>query len=241
MMKKIFLLILFILSSKSFAQVDADEVNLTPIRIPEEFVIRSGDTKIIPLPRLAFIDRMTLEVRTSAFCGEDQFRISFDGQASQNVQLPTGMQGWRTKIVHVSARARNLEIYNSANCKIKIRQMHILPRRFNQGHGPVYYPASDAAAHVSFLLETMLYLESLVGDMDRVTYISSSKKVFGKALSVLNTSPETSQASLKAIQEVIQHLRSITPFIEKLQTIESTFELAQEIQSTQVILERMVR
>lgn len=240
-MKKLFVLFMLILSSISFAQ--EDEVNLNPIRLPEEFTVKCGDSSIIPLPRLAFIDRMTLEVKTSPFCGEDQFRISFDGQAHQNVQVSGGMKGWRTKIITVSARARNIEIYNSSNCKLKVRQIHVLPRRMNQGphHGPVYFPMSDAAAHVSFLLESMLYLDSLVGDADRINYISPSKKVLGKALSVLNTAPETSQASLRVIQDVIVHLQNIAPFIERLQTIETTFELAQEIQLTQVTLERMTR
>ena len=243
-MKKLFVLFMIILSSVSIAQVDTEEVNLTPIKLPEEFTVKCGDTNIIPLPRFAFIDRMTMEVKTSPFCGDDQFRISFDGQAHQTVQVAGGLKGWRTKIITVSARARNIEIYNSGNCKLKIRQINVLPRRFNQGgnsHGPVYYPASDAAAHVSFLLESMLYLDSLMGDADRIQYISPSKKVLGKALSVLNTAPETSQAALKAIQDVIVHLQNIAPFIERLQTIETTFELAQEIQSTQVTLERMTR
>ncbi len=240
-MKLLFLFFTLTLTSLTWAQ--EEEANLTPIRLPEEFTVKCGDTSIIPLPRLAFIDRMTLEVKTSTFCSEDQFSISFDGLAHQNVMVSGGIKGWRTKIITVSARAHNIEIYNTTNCKLKIREIHVLPRRMNQGpqHEPVYFPMSDAAAHVSFLLESMLYLDSLVGDEDRLNYISPSKKVLGKALAVLNSAPGTSQASLKAMQEVIVHLQSLTPFIERLQTIETTFELAQEIQSTKVILERMIR
>jgi hypothetical protein len=241
-MKKLIALFAVIISFLASAQVETDEIKLTPIKMPEEFTIKSGDTKILPLPRFTFIDRLTLEVKTSAFCSDDQFRISFDGESNQTVHV-AGFSSWRTKIITATARARNIEIHNSSNCKMKIRQINILPRRFGQPgqNGPVYHPTSDAAAHVSFLLESMLYLDSLMGDADRIQYISPSKKVLGKALAVLNTSPETSQASLKAIQEVIAHLKSIAPFIERLQTIESTFELAQEIQSTQVTLERMTR
>lgn len=217
-----------------------EEPTLPPIRLMEEVKVKSGDTGIIALPRYTFIDRMTLEIKTALLCGDDTIRFSFDGNQSQNVLVNNGFKGWRTKIITVMANARNIEIYNSSSCSIRIKNIIVLPRRINinQGHT---LPRSEAASYVSFLMETMLYLDSLVGDADRVTYISPSKKVFGQALTILNNAPETSTSSLNAIKEVIEFLNSATPFIEKLQTIESTFGIAQEIQSTKFALERMTR
>lgn len=233
-----------VLSVSAYAQ-DENIVGdaLPTINFPDEVSIKSGDTKIIPLSRFLFLDRITLEVKNGLFCGKDAVRISFDGFNSQNLVLEDSFSGWRNKIVVVGGNARNIEIYNNSNCKMKIRNITILPRRFGsrQGHGPVYYPSTEAAAQVSFLLESILFLDQLVGDADRVQYLSPAKKVIGKAMAVLNTSPETSQAALKSIQEVVTFLKSAEPFLEKLSTIETTFEIGNEIQSVKVSLERMIR
>lgn len=242
-MKALYFVLSLLFTVSAFAQVEG-EILLAPIKISEKIEIASGDTKIIPLPRYTFIDRVTLEVKNGFFCGKSSAQISFDGFSLQNVAVQGGLKGFRNKIITVGNNARNIEITNNSNCKIKVRNINVLPRRFGTGrgtNGPVYVPASEAASHVSFLLETLLYVETLVGDADRTQYISPMKKTLGKALAVLQTAPETSQASLKAIQDVIASLNASEKFIEKLQTIESTFEVAKEIETAKVVLERMTR
>lgn len=238
-MKTLFLLLILI--STAFAQDPKhEESTLPPIRLMEEVKVKSGDTAILSLPRYTFIDRITLEIKTSLLCGDDSVRFSFDGHQSQSVMVNNGLKGWRTKIITVMANARNIELYNTSNCTIRVKNIIVLPRRININQGyPV--PKSEAASYVSFLMETMLYLDSLVADADRVAYITPSKKVFGRALAVLNNAPETGAASLNAIKDVLEFLNSAAPFIERLQTIENTFEIAQEIQSSKVALERMIR
>ena len=247
-MKTLILSLALLLSLGAFAQ-DENLVDgvvgeaLPAIQIPDEVTIKSGDTKIIPLARFFYLDRLTLEVKNSLLCGQDSVRISFDGYHSQSLAVEGGTSGWRTKIVVVGANARNIEIYNNSGCKIKIKNITVLPRRFGSrpGHGPAYYPTTEAAAQVSFLMESILYLDQLVGDADRTQYLSPAKKVIGKALAVLNTSPETSQAALRSIQDVVAYLKSAEPFLDRLATIETTFEISNEIQSVKVSLERMIR
>lgn len=249
-MKNLFLTTVVLFSLNVFAQENIDEStqveNLAPINLPEEVTVKSGDTKIIPLPRYTFIDRVSLEVKNALLCGEDSVRISFDGYNSQSLKVEGGMDGYRTKILVVNAHARNIEVYNNSGCKVKIKAIQVLPRRFHvnrggHGHGHGYNHRTEAASQVSFLLESFLYLDSLVGDADRTAYLSPGKKALGKALSVLNTAPETSQASLAAIKEVISFLNASQPFIEKLATIETTFEISTEIQAVKATLERMIR
>ncbi len=240
-MKTLLLTFSLFFAANSFAQ---EEILLQPIKINETIAIASGDTKIIPLPRFTFIDRVNLEVKNGFFCGKSSIQISFDGYSLQNLGIQGGLKGFRNKIINVGNNARNIEITNNSNCKIKVRAINVLPRRFGQNHGgngPIYVPRSEAASHVSFLLESFLYVETLVGDADRTQYISPLKKSLGKALAVLQTAPETSQAALKAIQDVLSTLKQSEIFIEKLQTIESTFEAAKEIETAKVILERMTR
>lgn len=243
-MKALYVIFALMISAVAYAQATNDIV-LAPIKLPETITIASGDTKIIPLPRYTFIDRVTLEIKNGFLCGKASAQISFDGYGVQNIPVQSGwFKAFRNKIVTVGNNARNIEITNNSRCKIKVRQINVLPRRWNSsygGHGPVYFPASEAASQVSFLLETFIYVESLVGDADRIQYISPMKKALGKALAVLQTAPETSQASLKAIQEVIKTLQASEKFVEKLQSIESTFEIAKEIETVQVVLERMTR
>src|SRR5687767_7072548 len=92
----------------AFAGTDTDqkEVDLTPIYIREEISIKAGDTRIIPLPRYAYIDRMSLEVKTGFLCGKDSFRVSFDGYSARSVTVKGGFTGYRNKILSVDARAR---------------------------------------------------------------------------------------------------------------------------------------
>lgn len=203
-MKSLSLIFSLLFTFSVFAQVET-EIVLAPIKIAETYKIASGDTKIIPLPRFTFIDRVTLEVKNGFFCGKSSAQISFDGYGLQNIQIQGGLKGFRSKIITAGNNARNIEITNNSNCSIKVKAINILPRRWGTsrgGNGPVYVPASEAAAHVSFLLETLLYVETLVGDADRTQYITPMKKSIARALAVLQTAPETSQASLKAIQEV---------------------------------------
>jgi hypothetical protein len=250
-MKTLLLSFALLLSLGAFAQEEnVAAVNdgtvgeaLPAINMPEEVTIKSGDTKIIPLAHFFYLDRLTLEVKNNLLCGKDSVRISFDGYNSQNLAVEGGTSGWRTKIVVVNANARNIEIYNSSNCKIKVKDITILPRRYGTrpGHGPAYYPATEAAAQVSYLMETFLYLDQLIGDADRVAVLSPAKKIIGKAMATLNTSPETSQAALKAIQDVVAFLKANEAFIDRLSSTEATFDIANEIQSVKVSLERMIR
>jgi hypothetical protein len=248
-MKTLLLSFALLLSLGAFAQEDAPAKDgvvgeaLPAITMPEEVTIKSGDTKIIPLARYFYLDRLTLEIKNSFLCGKDSVRISFDGYQSQNLTVEGGSSGWRTKIVVVNGNARNIEIYNSSSCKVKIKEITILPRRYGarQGHGPVYFPVTEAASQVSFLMESFLYLDQLVGDADRVAYLSPAKKVIGKAMATLNTTPETSQAALKAIQDVVAFLKTAEPFTDRLTSTEATFEIANEIQSVKIALERMIR
>lgn len=257
-MKNLFLIALCSLfMTSAFAEAPATqevgEAQLSPILMPEEFTVKSGDTKIIPLPHFMFIDRMTFEVKTSLFCKKDSFRVAFDGYSAQSVWLDGGLKGFRNKIVMAQVSTRTLEFTNTTECQIKVKNMQVLPRRFNArpgncasplpcgGNGPVYMPASEAGAQVSYLIETFQYLGDLATDADRIQFITPMKRTAGKALAVLNSAPETSQAALRAIQEVIRELKRAQPFIEKLATVEATFEIAQEIQSVEAALERMVR
>lgn len=252
MKKNIFAILTLLFTVVAFAQehepIKEIEENITPIVMPETYQVKSGDTRIIPLPRYTFIDRLTFEVKTSLFCGSGNFKMSFDGYSMRTVDFASGFNGYKTKIITADARTRTLEIYNTSNCSIYVKGITILPRRWQsgQGHHPVpgghhggYF--SEASAQVSFLFETLIYLNDLVSDHDRVTYLSPGKKVIGRALAVLNNTPETSQASLTAIKEVLDYLKMIRPLVDHLSTIETTFEVAQEIQSTEAALERMIR
>lgn len=236
------------------AEIDPGLVDIRPIVIKQEFTVKDGDTKIIRLPRYAFLDRVSMEVNTGLFCGKNHFSVSFEGYAHQNVDIKGGLTGYRNKIISANVWARTLEIHNTSGCKIKVRKIEVLPRRWYQGrtqgrgngqtHGqtrPVVVPVSEAGAQVSFLLENILYIDNLVDDSDRVQFITPSKRVFGKALAVLNSAPETSQASLQAIKAVLEQLYAIRPLLDRLSSIEATFEVAQEIHSVETCLERMVR
>lgn len=244
-MKNLFLILLSLLSlSSAFAQETTDEAQLQPFVLNEEVTIKSGDTKIIPLPRYTYIDRMIFDVKTSLFCDDSSFVVSLDGYASQTVSVAGKLDGYRSKIVVANVNARNVEIFNNSNCKIKIKGLQVLPRRWMTGStGPrgTYAPISQAGGQVSFLLEAILFLDPLVNDADRVQYISQAKKVLGKALAVLNSSPETSQASLAAIKEVLRFMDQAEPFFDRLSSIEATFDTVQEIQSVKTSLERMTR
>lgn len=235
----IFLTICFSLGA--FAQ--QEEVNLNPIHFPDEVKIRKQDLTLISLPRIAFIDRIIMEIKISPLCGHGSFDVTFDSMSKKTLHLPGNVLGWRKKIINVSERARSIEIYNNLNCKLKIRNIQVLPRRytFNNGGKPVYEANTDSAAHVNFILENLVFIESLVGDQDRIKYLTPTKKVLGNALSVINTSPETSQSARFAIEKVITQLNEIHPFIEKLQSIESTFDIAREILSAKQTLEKMIR
>lgn len=248
MKKTILTLITALFIPLAFGQeLPPEELDLRPIMIPTVQKVKAGDTHVIPLPRMAYIDRLSLEADTSAFCKKSSFLLSFDGHETKRVEVDGGLRGYRTKIIRVDARTRTLEVFNSTGCKLKIRNIQILPRRWSEhhrqipGHGPVYHPVSDAGAQVSFLLETFMYLEGLVGDADRAQFITPTKKAVGKALAILNTTPETSQASLLAIKDVLFQLQAARPFVERLATIEATFEASQEIQSVEAALIRMIR
>ncbi len=244
-MKTLLNIFLLALSFNVFAQNEVQGEQLIPIKMNEEYTIKRGDLKIITLPRYTFIDRIAFEVKNSTFCSEDSIRISFDGLASQNVQVNGGISGYRSRIVTALTNSKTVEIFNGTDCKIKVKNIEVLPRRIQAGtryphSGPVIY-ASEASAQVSFLLDGLMFLDSLVNDYDRVNHLSPGKKIVGQALAVLNNAPETSQASIKAITTVIQFLESKQGFLERLATIESTFQISQDIQSVKVSLERMIR
>lgn len=216
---------------------------LPTIEIKQDYTIKSGDTVIIPLPRFTYVDRIMLDVRNNFFCKSSKFRMSFDGSNLQSVEVSGGAKGFRSKILTVNNSARNIEIYNETDCKIVVKNITVLPRRINAGYssGAANISDSESVAHVSFLLETMRYLEELVSDQDKVEHISPAKKALGKALSALNTLPATAQASRTVILEVLTQFTKSQSFIERLLSINATYDIAQEIQSTLFILERMIR
>jgi|GEM_PF-3299506 len=237
--------------------IDRAEPAPTRLFLPDTYKIKPGDTKIISLGRYTYIDRVSLEAKLCLFCGKESFRISFDGFSQGPVQAEGGLMGYRTKIVSADVGTRTIEITNTSRCELKIRSIEVLPRRWaagrtghdNYGHGqpgshrrgPVFSHVSEPAAQVSFLVESYMMLDQLVGDQDRMDFVSPGKKIVGRAEAILNSTPETSQASVKAIQSVLKELERARSFFDRLAGSEANFELIQEIQSVEASLERMVR
>jgi len=226
---------------ESSAIEGVDYVLLPPIQVNDQFSVRRGDTELITIPRVSFIDRISLNIKRNVLCGQGTVQVSFDGMNSRIVSLAGGTRGFRKHILTVGRNIRSIEVKNLSGCKIHVAGIQILPRRWLTGGFNRVTPMSEAGSLVNTLLESSIHLNNLVSDNYRVEYLNGARSVFAKSLAILNANPDTSRSSSLAIQNVINELERIQPLIDMLASVENTFEIANELQNIKYMLQRMIQ